>query len=379
LADRLAAAFAGSGGEHPAVTVCGIDNPARLAEGLQRSDAVVILVDAAQRPDDAGIGPILAQIAGIQPLPRSFVALCYPAGIGAGAAARWSRLAGVERHVHLSGAGGDGSLSRLVRLIDGTATGLALAGGGARGFAHIGVLQALAAAGIPVDFICGTSMGAIIAAQYAAGFGIEQIVCNVRRGYVGTSSLADLTLPRVALYSGRATARKLKAIFGDTAIEDLPVPFFAVAADLCSAEAVELDRGPVWQAVKISSSIPGMLPPTLQDGQLLVDGGLLDNLPVGALRRRLSGRIIAADVSVANEFAELADGNSRLPGIGQILMRTSQLASVKHSRDAGTPADLYLNPALYDVGMTDFARIDEIMARGFAHASERLASAEWAS
>jgi predicted acylesterase/phospholipase RssA len=239
------------------------------------------------------------------------------------------------------------------------------------------VLQALEAAGMPVDFICGTSMGAIIAAQYAAGFGIAQIIDNVRRSYVGTSSLADLTLPRVALYSGRATAKKLKAMFGDTAIEDLPLPFFAVAADLCSAEAVELSRGPVWQAVKISSSIPGMLPPTLQAGQLLADGALLDNLPVGALRRHMSGRIMASDVSVANEFAGLTSDTAPLPGIGQILMRTSQLASVKHSRDAGTPADLYLNPELNDVGMADMGRIDEIIARGFAHARAALASTAW--
>jgi predicted acylesterase/phospholipase RssA len=241
-------------------------------------------------------------------------------------------------------------------------------------------LRALAEAGVPIDYVAGTSMGAIIAAQFAADFAIDAMVAATRRGYVEQKGLPDFAFPSVALYSGRATDRKLKAMFGERMIEDLPIPYFAVAADLRRAESVVLDRGPVWRAARISTSIPGMLPPTEQDGRLLVDGGLLDNLPVEALRQRCGGRIVASDVSVAVEFDDppspglwpKSQPSPARPGIAQIMMRTAQLASIRDSREAGIPADLYLNPQLTDVGMSDFGRFDEIVERGVIHARQLL-------
>jgi NTE family protein len=119
----------------------------------------------------------------------------------------------------------------------------------------------------------------------------------------------------------------------------------------------------------------------------MVDGGLLDNLPVGAMRARCAGSVVASDVSVAVDL-QMRDAaryrrrrfripwrSLRMPGIGSILMRTVQLASVKESRLAGTPADLYLHPPVDDLGMNDFARLEEIVERGQQYALERLA--EW--
>jgi predicted acylesterase/phospholipase RssA len=199
------------------------------------------------------------------------------------------------------------------------------------------------------------------------------------RGYVKPPGFPDLAVPTIAIYSGRSTERKLKGMFGDRRMEDLHLPCFTVSADLRSAESVIQETGRVWRATRTSCSIPGMLPPLPWRGRLLVDGGLLDNLPVDALRQRCHGRIVASDVSVAVEFENMPSrklwpfgAKTNLPGIAQIMMRTAQLASVRDSRDAGTPADLYLNPGLHDVGMSDFSRIDEIVERGAAFARKQL-------
>jgi NTE family protein len=262
-----------------------------------------------------------------------------------------------------------------------------LSGGGARGFAHIGVLRAFREADIPIDFIAGASMGAIVAAQHAMGFDSQTMMNLMRESYVHPRGLPDLTIPFVAVRTGVATDRQLKRMFGDTRIEDLRIPYFSVSANLITAETVIHDRGRLWRGVRSSCSVPGLLPPVRVRGGFLVDGGLLDNLPVGAMRARCAGSVVASDVSVAVDL-QMRDAaryrrrrfripwrSLRMPGIGSILMRTVQLASVKESRLAGTPADLYLHPPVDDLGMNDFARLEEIVERGQQYALERLA--EW--
>ncbi len=350
-----------------------------LPDILAESDITLLVGDAGGQPDHAVISMLLDLHRDVRPKPPVNLLLCHGAGVMPSGTQAWlgdSRLQGWH-HARL---GDDGDPGRIARIITGRATGLALSGGGARGFGHIGVLRALAERNLPIDFIAGASMGAIMAAQFAAGFSFEQMIAETRRAYIGQGALSDITFPSVALYSGRGTDRKLKSMFGERRIEDLPIRYFAVAADLRTAESVVLENGPVWRATRISCSIPGMLPPTEQDGRLLVDGGLLDNLPVEALRQRCGGMVIASDVSVAVEFTgeekrkvwPWSRKHRRTPGIAQIMMRTAQLASVRDSREAGTPADLYLNPQFNDVGMSDFARIDEIVDRAATHAGPLL-------
>jgi NTE family protein len=338
---------------------------------LAESDVVILLADAVAPPKRAILDAMVDRIRSYRPQPLPFLLFCHQKDSHQ-KEADTEIPPEIDRCAHVR-VGDALTVARVARLVSGCATGLALSGGGARGFAHIGVIKALEDAAIPVDFICGTSMGAIVAALYASGFNIERITAEMKRGYVDESGFPDFAIPRVAIYSGRATDRKLKAMFGDLDIEDLPIPYFAVAADLRSAQAIILERGRVWQAARISCSIPGILPPTKDGARLLVDGALLDNLPVSALRQRCGGRVIASDVSVTEEFFGFGQVESeRLPGIGQIMMRASQLASVRDSRDSGFEADLYLNPDLSDVGMTDFRRIDELIERGRQFARRHL-------
>ncbi|OYU42194.1 MAG: cyclic nucleotide-binding protein, partial [Burkholderiales bacterium PBB4] len=197
-----------------------------------------------------------------------------------------------------------GDFDRLARFLTGTAVGVVLGGGGARGFAHIGVLRALAKSGIAVDLVGGNSMGALIGAQYACVTPLEQIVVNTQEFAAGGERP---TLPLISLVSGKRVLRDLKKMFGDTQVDGLWIPFFAAACNLTKGCTTVQDSGPLWRAVLASNSPAGLFPPVLLNGDMLVDGAILENVPVDAMRMRLgtplerrrgNGTIIAIDVDV---------------------------------------------------------------------------------
>ena len=307
-----------------------------------------------------------------------------PAGTGA-----WLDRARFDAHHHVV-ATSDADHDRLVRRLSGRAWGLVLGGGGARGFAHIGVIRALSEHGIPIDMIGGTSMGAILGAQWAMGCDVDQMLAMTRQAYVDRPAPRDLTLPYVALRSGRSTLQTLKKMFGDRAIEDLPTSYFCISCNLTRAETAVHDRGPVWFWARVSCAVPGLVPPVPFGGDLLVDGGLLDNLPVEAMRRRIGGSVAASDVSRAvdlvvdksllpeatwsgpRQLFRSIIGRPRLPNIADVLMRTAEVSSVRDSRVAGTPADLHLRVPVDGISMTDFKAIDRIVALGYDYTARRL-------
>lgn len=304
--------------------------------------------------------------------------------------ARWVDPINFGAHHHLV-IEDDGHYARLVRRVSGEAWGLVLSGGAARGLAHIGVIQALIEHNIPIDWIGGTSMGAIISAQYAIGMNPQEMLRATRKAYGAKDS--DYTFPFVSIRSGRSTVQRLQGIFGDRRIEDLPLNYFCVSCNLTRGEVVIHDRGLLSTWVRVSCSIPGLLPPFPYSGDLLVDGGFLQNLPVEAMRQRCGGRVIASDVSVAADLMVSTDLESKhswsgltqivrklrkqptLPDIFRIMMRTAELSIVRDAKVSGDPTELYLHPPLHDVGMTDFEQIDRIVAIGQEYASKRLQ--EW--
>ena len=211
-----------------------------------------------------------------------------------------------------------------------------------------------------------------------------------RRAYVGGSGLNDLTMPLVSLRTGRATMRTLRAMFGDRAIEDLPTSYFCVSCNLTRARVEFHDRGPAWFWARVSCSVPGLLPPVPFRGDLLVDGGLLDNLPVAEMRRRLGGQVVAANVSVGVDLAvateltpeapwsggaqvlRMITGRPRLPNIVDVLMRTAEISSVRDSNASGSPANLYLHVPVGDVAMSDFRAIDRLVTLGYDYTARRI-------
>lgn len=195
--------------------------------------------------------------------------------------------------------------------------GLALSGGGARGLAHIGVLKVLERASIPVDYLAGTSMGGLIAAGYAAGLSpqdIEQEALSMGR-YARLIQLFDLSLPGAGLVEGKKIEAYLAQHLGERTFDELEIPLALVAVDLISGQEVVLTEGSVVEAVRATISMPGVFVPVCREGRVLVDGGLLNNLPADVVRRTGADVVIAVDVSARlGAPSVFHDGNAgRLP------------------------------------------------------------------
>lgn len=289
-----------------------------------------------------------------------------------------------ESHHHVR-QGRPEDIDRLARFIAGRAVGLVLAGGGARGFAHIGVVKALAEANVPFDSLCGTSMGAIIAAGLACEWSIEELTDRVRASFVTQNPLNDYTLPLIALVRGKKVSNLLREHFGERRIEELPKPFFCVSSDLTSGRVYVHRQGLLWRALRASVALPGILPPVTHHGHLLVDGGLMNNLPVDVMKQNSSGPIIASDVTgeadlrVADDrYGErpiwwlIAQRMRGTPSIVSILMRAGTVGSEVQRRLAREQADYMFEPPLPDIGLRDWKKFDRAIAEGYTHAQARI-------
>jgi lysophospholipid hydrolase len=295
---------------------------------------------------------------------------------------------GVQHHHVRPGRAADHA--RLARLLSGHAIGLALSGGGARGFAHIGVIRALHEAGVPVDLVAGTSMGAMVGALCALGQGPD-VILDRCRAWTRERPWGDYTLPLASIVRGRRIRRALTHLLGDTRIEDLWLPFACVTANLTRGTADTHTTGPLMRLVLASNSVPGLAPPVHYQGAIHVDGGVIDNLPVGALHAMGAGRVIAVDVGTevrVSAHPTLADCPSgwgllwdrlaRRPDrslpIFVSVTRALTLASDDRVHVACRDADLTLRPPLDDHASTDFKDIDPIADIGFRYASQHLAA-----
>jgi len=245
-----------------------------------------------------------------------------------------------------------------------------LSGGGARGYAHIGVIAALAEAGFEVDRLGGCSMGAYIAAMSALGLDTDQIHDRCHDELVRRTPFNDWTLPRVALIRSRKAARMLERVFGDLQVEELPRPLFTVSADLVSSQAVVHRRGSLVDAVGTSMSIPGLVPPVSRGGRLLVDGGVLNNLPVDLMHDIPEGPIVAVDVV---RRLESQPGEAvRIPSIMETLSRATVLGSVERAERNRGLATLTISPEVQDIGLREFRALDRAIAAGYAAGTAAL-------
>lgn len=291
-------------------------------------------------------------------------------------------------------------VDRIARFLTGQAVGVVLGGGGARGFAHLGVLKALGEAGIPVDVLGGNSMGALIGAQVACDFSLEEILVQTQKFAAGGERP---TLPLVSLVSGRRVRRDIRRMFGEREFNQLWRPYFAAACNLSRAETVVLDKGPIWRAVLASNSPAGLLPPVLYDGELLVDGAILDNVPIGPMRARLgtplerrrgNGVVIAIDVDVREglradpSLADIGPGSTlrhkfsagpASPGIGKILYSAGHVGSVSQSARSRQMADKFLEPPVAEFALMAYSKGREIAEVGYRHTVEMLEKWGWSN
>lgn len=278
----------------------------------------------------------------------------------------------------------DEDAARLARVIARRSIGLVLSGGGARAYAHIGVVRALCEAGLPFDVIGGTSMGAIVGACAAMGWKDDEIELRIRKAFVESNPLGDYVLPVVGLVRGRRVEDRLQEHFGETLIEDLGIPFFAVSTDLVAGDVRVHRGGLLRRALRASISLPGILPPVIDGDQgLLVDGAVLKNFPVDILKDLHRGPIIGVDVARRDgidleDFRDppgflgwaAAHGLQSPPPIASVLMRSATLAIDPWEGRSG--ADVLIAPEMPDIDMRDWKRFDDVVAAGYESAVAAL-------
>lgn len=294
-------------------------------------------------------------------------------------------------------------ISRLARIITGKGIGIVLSGGGARGLAHIGVIKALHEHGIPIDMIGGTSFGALIAAACASGYNVDTIIRLVRDNIIRDNPLKEYTFPFIALIKGGKYARNLKKAYGNKLIEDCLIKYFAVSTNLTARKEYVFEQGPLWESVRGSSSLPGIAPPIFIKGQMLVDGGLLNNVPVDIMRKKGAGRVLAVDVSggstkgddgeygelvkdyqpgeipsflslVVNKFRKGSRGRN-FPGIGHIMVRSSLVNSVSKAQQSQQDADVYARLQVGEYSLMNFGLIHELIRVGYDYSCANIE--EW--
>lgn len=252
--------------------------------------------------------------------------------------------------------------------------GIAFGGGGARGLAHIGVMDVLTAAGIRVDRIAGTSMGALVGACFAAGLDPDSVDALCFDIMVRGNPMSDYTVPRKSLLRGRRLDEAVQSTFGDIPIEALKVPFACVSVDLVGRREIVHRSGSLAEAVAASSRLPGILPPVRdKQGGLLVDGSLLNNLPVNALDPR-EGPIVA--VQVGEDGALNAESKLDELSLADTIMRSLLMASDNANAEAISRADLHIRPDTSSAGLTEFHRLDAMREAGQRAAEEALPALE---
>jgi NTE family protein len=225
----------------------------------------------------------------------------------------WLHDRDVLMHHHVSLQDAD-DVERLRRFLSGRALGFVAGGGGALGSAHLGVYKAFSEAGAVFDVFGGTSAGALAVAALAMGLDTEDIDARTHNMFVTNRAFRRFTLPYYALLDHKAFDRALRAEYGDLLIEDLWRPFFAISTNLADRNVMVHRRGPVWQAVRASASIPGVFPPFFTpDGKMLVDGGLIDNVPLAFMKELKSGPNVVVALQENAPKAYLVDYES-IPG-----------------------------------------------------------------
>lgn len=304
--------------------------------------------------------------------------------------AAWLDARAVDRHLHAR-ADHEGDAARVARTLAGRSVGLVLGAGGARGFAHVGVLRAMADARVPVDHVGGTSIGALVGAMVAMGVSPGEMVLR-GKALARQKPFGDYALPITSVLRGRRAEHALASLFGDRRIEDLWLPFFCNSCDISLFRDVVHVRGPVAEVVLASTALPGVLPPRVLASSLHVDGGTTDMLPGEIMRARNRGPMIAVDVSTERRLTyplaryptswaalwqRLRRRGPETPTLPELFMRAVSLSVARRIDAVSLDADLFLRPPVERYGTVQLDALDEIEALGHAHAVEALTGFRW--
>lgn len=233
--------------------------------------------------------------------------------------------------------------------------GLALGSGGAKGFAHVGVLKAFQEASIPIDMIAGSSMGALVASFYGAGHSMERLIkfsLAFRRKF-----FLDFTVPKMGLIAGNRIKDMIRLFTHGKNIEDLKLPVAIVATDLKNAEKVVFTKGPVADAVRASISIPGIFVPEKLNGKLLVDGGVVDRVPVSVVKEMGADIIIGVDVSGVKKGAEIST-------IYDVIIQSIDILQLEAIENRILDSHFMIKPPVGKFNSRSFTNIKDIIQAG---------------
>jgi predicted acylesterase/phospholipase RssA len=258
-------------------------------------------------------------------------------------------------------------LRALADRLAGRSLGLVLAGGGARAFAHVGVLRELEDEGLHVDRIAGSSVGAIVAALYAAGRDGEALEETSYAEFVRRKPFSDWGLPSASLARGRRMHDAVARNFGEAVLEGLPRQLHIASTDLVTRTRQVHRRGAVGRAVMASARLPVLFAPIPDDsGRLLIDGGVLDNLPVDLLTERDEGPVVAVNISMGGGGAEgrARTGRPRVPALGETLLRTMMIGSGGAVAAARSEGAWVVTPQTLGVGLLEFHQLDRMVTAG---------------
>lgn len=361
---------------------------------LAQSDEVLLLADATKAP---AIHPVeqayLADRTGRSEAAETLV-LMHPADTRSPLGMRrWVDRRPVTAHVNLRPEL-DTDIARLARLLSRNAVGLVFAGGGARGFAHLGIWKALIDEGIEIDCVGGTSIGAVMAAAIAADRGMDETMGVMRDAFKVNPTGDYSLLPMISLIKGgrvRAVVeRSIHALMGGPVdIVDLWKGYFCIASNYSRGCEAQWHKGDLGRSLRSSIAIPGALPPVVLDGELYSDGGTFNNFPANVMREmRGVGKVIGVDLSARStrrmDFEEMPSAwqvlldrwkprskrRYRVPSLVAYLLNVSILYSVSRQAESRRMTDLYFNPPLAQYGFLQWHRFPSIVSGGHTHARE---------
>jgi len=355
---------------------------------VSQADRLLLLGNAGASPEVSPVEQAINQRN--MPVRQELILLHPESAQQPSGTARW--LAGRDLHTHHHVRHGDqGQIKRLARRLAGQALGLVLSGGGARGFAHVGVLRAMEERGIEIDLIGGTSMGSLVGGLYATDRELNELVELAER-FANPKRLFDYTLPLTSLMASKKVTQVVREVLGEISIEDLWRPFFCVSSNLTRAEMVIHRHGRLWNTVRASIAIPGIFTPILYDKDVLVDGGAMNNFPVDLMVQFCEGGlVIGSNVSPPLErsrsyaFGPSINGWrvlwSRInpfrpampvPSLLGSLMRAQEIRGVSSLRRSESLANMVIRPDVSSFSIMDFASYKPIIEIGYQTAREQL-------
>lgn len=382
---------------HDFVLLLGDANASAWTQRCSRhSDELLLLADASQPPVLHETETACLMERNGQNDAAQILVLVHDAAVRCPSGTKqWLARRPVTDHVHIRPTL-EGDMARLARIQSRTAVGLVLAGGGAKGLAHLGLYQALQERGLVVDFVGGTSIGSIMAAMVASDQPLVKLMPIARAAFADKPTGDFNLLPLISLIRGRRMRRilqvALEKVFGHPAdVEDTWKNYFCVASNYTEAREQVISQGPLTQSILASTAIPGAFPPVPVAGDLLFDGGTFNNFPVSIMRKRRGvGKVIGMDLGtrkpkpvafdeVPGTWTLLRDRlrprqqrRYKLPSFMAYLLNVNIMYSTSRQGESRRLTDLYFSPPLERVGMLQWQRFDSISRQGYEYACEVL-------